>query len=301
MISFRFHLVSLIAVFLALGLGVIAGTTVINRAIVSQLEEQTDDLAAQLEDNRNAVAELQALVDRSSRFAQEAMAHLVDGTLVQERLVVLTEDDTDPDAITSAQGALADARAEVVALLALDDSIQTLTEAQRAELAGTLGFETDGDLEDFADQVASALADRLAFGAEAGQPDVLVELIEQGYLVNEGPPLDDAGLRGLDADGFVVVGGGAALEPSPVLVPLAEALADAGTRVAAVEAVDAVQPFVEELRGGPAADSLATQDNVDEVFGQVGLVLALDDLFDGGEPGHYGVKDGATSVIPPAA
>ena len=40
MINFRFHLVSLIAVFLALALGVVMGSTVIDRAVVNGLENR---------------------------------------------------------------------------------------------------------------------------------------------------------------------------------------------------------------------------------------------------------------------
>ena len=42
MINFRFHIVSLIAVFLALALGVVMGSTVIDRAIVDGLHDRID-------------------------------------------------------------------------------------------------------------------------------------------------------------------------------------------------------------------------------------------------------------------
>ena len=40
MLNFRFHVVSLVAVFLALAIGIIMGSTVIDRALVDTLEEQ---------------------------------------------------------------------------------------------------------------------------------------------------------------------------------------------------------------------------------------------------------------------
>jgi Copper transport outer membrane protein, MctB len=55
---------------------------------------------------------------------------------------------------------------------------------------------------------------------------------------------------------------------------------------------------VAALRGDAEVASLiATQDNVDQLPGQVGLVLALEDLLQG-DPGHYGVKDGASAALP---
>ncbi|HWC32337.1 MAG TPA: copper transporter, partial [Actinomycetota bacterium] len=182
MISFRFHLVSLIAVFLALGLGIITGTTVINRAIVSQLEDQTNRLVAQEAENRAAITRLQAEVDTATAFAEQAAGYLVDGALEQESVAVVTEEATDPDAITAAQTALTEAGAEVVALLALDDALSALNESQRTQLGAALGFEADGDAGAFGAQIASALANRLAFGVRPGQPDVLATLISEGYL-----------------------------------------------------------------------------------------------------------------------
>ena len=294
MVNFRFHLVSLVAVFLALGLGVLTGTTVINRGLVAQLEQRTEEIAAESERLRQDVAALRA-------FSEEATPHLIDGQLAQRDVVLVTEEGADPEAIAGTQGALAEARAEVPALFSIDGGLAELADAQREEVAREIGIDPDLEGEEFAVSVAAALADRLAFGLQPGVADPLPVLLDQGLVRSEGPPLDDVALRELSADAFVVVGGAADPATSFTLVPFVEALAEAGPPVTAVEAVDALQPFVEELRGGPSADSIATQDNVDEVFGQVGLVLSLDGLLDGAEPGHYGVKDGATSVIPPAA
>ena len=44
MINFRFHLVSLIAVFLALGLGILVGSTVIDQKIVNRLDTEIDSV-----------------------------------------------------------------------------------------------------------------------------------------------------------------------------------------------------------------------------------------------------------------
>ena len=53
MINFRYHLVSIVAVFLALGIGIIMGTAVIDRAVVDRLERQQDDLDKRIDDVRS--------------------------------------------------------------------------------------------------------------------------------------------------------------------------------------------------------------------------------------------------------
>ena len=44
MISFRYHIVSIIAVFLALALGIVVGTTALNGPITKDLRHQVDSL-----------------------------------------------------------------------------------------------------------------------------------------------------------------------------------------------------------------------------------------------------------------
>jgi Copper transport outer membrane protein, MctB len=78
-------------------------------------------------------------------------------------------------------------------------------------------------------------------------------------------------------------------------------LAGDGSSVAAGEPANGQEeepPFVTVLRtDGEVSTRIATQDNVDQLPGQVGIVLALEDLLRG-VPGHYGVKDGADAAIP---
>lgn len=300
MISFRFHLVSLVAVFLALGLGVLSGTTVINRGIVSQLEERTDELAADFESQRAQLTRMEAELDGWNAFGEAAKPWLVEDRLAQAGVVIVTQEGTDEEAIDGVRTGLEDGRARILALLEFDEAMALQTDAERQALAQALGLDGEEDAEQLQAEAARLLADRLTVDAATGG-DALQRLIDAGFVTNSGPqPVEDADLS--TADAVVVVGGGVAdtgLEPSALLVPLVQALAQGDAAVVATEAVDAVQPFVEPLRDDGNLDGrIVTQDNVDQVPGQIGLVLGLDDLLLGQAGGNYGVKDGASSVIP---
>ena len=68
-ISFRYHLVSLVAVFLALALGIVVGTTALNGPITTDLRHQVDGLK---KDRTNLAAQVKSLQGRSttpSKFA----------------------------------------------------------------------------------------------------------------------------------------------------------------------------------------------------------------------------------------
>ena len=80
MINFRFHLVSLIAVFLALGLGILVGSTVVDQKIVNRLDREISSVRKENSDARKtankALAEensrLQKFIDEAAPFVGDA-------------------------------------------------------------------------------------------------------------------------------------------------------------------------------------------------------------------------------------
>src|SRR5207237_9891670 len=86
MINFRFHIVSLIAVFLALALGIVMGATVVNRAIVDRLNSRIDTVeknanARKTESDqlRGQVGQLNGYIDGTTDYA---VAGRLDATTV---------------------------------------------------------------------------------------------------------------------------------------------------------------------------------------------------------------------------
>jgi Copper transport outer membrane protein, MctB len=303
-ISFRFHLVSLVAVFLALGLGVLTGTTVLNRGIVTQLEQRTDQLAETSGRLRQEVRDLQTESDRWSRFGEQVMEYVVDGRLAGTEAMLITQEGTDTAGIDRVRRGLDAAGAELQAVLSIDDRMALQSESDLQELSQIL--ETDeADPEVLSEATAEVLAERLAFGVR--RPDVLDRLLGAGFLLSRGPGLDASALEGLGGSEqvIIVVSGGRGspiIEPERLLVPLVDRLAEKGALVVAAEALETDYPFVTLLRSDGAVSGLiVTQDNVDQLPGEMGFVLALEDLVLDRQPGHYGVKEGADRLIPPAS
>ena len=90
MISFRYHLVSIVAVFLALALGIVVGTTALNGPITKDLRNQVDDLKGQRDDLAAQVKSLRGQVDDADKFAATYGPQLVDGTLTDKDVLVIT-------------------------------------------------------------------------------------------------------------------------------------------------------------------------------------------------------------------
>lgn len=303
MISFRFHLVSLVAVFLALGLGVLTGTTVLNRGIVAQLESQTDQLAKTSGRLREEVRDLQTESERWSRFGDQVMEYVVDGRLAGTEAVLITQEGTDTAGIDRVRRGLDAAGAQLGAVLSLDERLALQTEGDVQELAQVLGVD-DQDPEALSEAAAGVLADRLAFGPR-GQ-DILDRLLSAGFLLSRGPGLDGDALQNLGGSDQVIIGvaggrGAPIIEPQRLLVPLVDGLVEKGALVVAAEALETEYPFVTLLRAdGGVSGLIATQDNVDQLPGEMGFVLALEDLVIERRAGHYGVKEGADRLIPSA-
>lgn len=303
MISFRFHLVSLVAVFLALGVGVLTGTTVLNRGIVRQLQDRTDFLSGQLDGLREEFEQAQEDKEVWSALGEEVAAPVLAGRLAETRVVMIKQEGTDEASIAGVRRFLEEAGAEVIGPISVSGRMVLESAAEREELAAIVGLDASEEPDSLSAQAAALLAQRLAFAPDGDQS--LERLLDAGFLISEGSGLGPEELRALGGPDqtVVVLAGGppsTRLQPERFLVPLVDALSGDGVPVAAGEPTNGEEqepPFVTLLRDGDVATRIATQDNVDQVPGQISLVLALEDLIRG-VPGHYGVKDGASRVIP---
>ena len=68
MIDFRYHLVSLIAVFLAIALGIVIGTTQLNGKVLDDLRGQVSSLEQDKRDLEDNTQQLQTQQDNSEAF-----------------------------------------------------------------------------------------------------------------------------------------------------------------------------------------------------------------------------------------
>ena len=74
MINFRYHVVSLTAVFLALAIGLVVGTAALNGPVADSLEDQVDALSKDNSNLRDQVNQYRDEVNREEDFATEVGA-----------------------------------------------------------------------------------------------------------------------------------------------------------------------------------------------------------------------------------
>jgi hypothetical protein len=307
LISFRFHLVSIVAVFLALALGILLGTTVVKQGVIDDLNRRADSALDRSKQLRNQVDGLQADVRSWEAFGRTIEPLLVSNQLTGQRVVMVTVEGVDLSEVDGVRQALQDSGATVESVLFVTPRMALADETSQTELASILGEVTTDPAKE-AEDAAQQLARRLADGGPSvnsdtsGPRDLLADLVTGGFLAIRGGSGTTGDIGGSDA-AIVILSGGSrdpAVSPSLFLEPLASSLADASRPVVATETVDTVYPFVPLVRDDGALDGrLVTVDNADTMVGRIAVILGLRDLLETpSRGGHYGVKPGATSLIP---
>ncbi len=306
MISFRYHVVTIVAVFLALALGLLAGSAFVQPRLVDELRRRTDAQLDTIAELRGEVTDVQQELSDLRGFADVALPYLAEGRLVGTEVVMVVQEGVQDEVLAEVGRALDEAGASVVASFSARRELASDDPATQEELAALI--ERPGaKAEELPGLAAQALAERLAsLGRRAAstQPDLLHELLSGGFLAPIGSGIDDAtlGLIGGPTQVIVVLSGASEAEPSippqDFAVPLVEALVDRGIRVAAGEATDSGFPFVQILRAN-GTGTILTVDDLDQGMGGIALVLGLEELLLSGRGGAYGVKDGA-ELLPPS-
>jgi hypothetical protein len=182
MINFRFHLVSLIAVFLALGLGVVMGATVIDEAIVDGLNARITRVENEADAQRTKNTELQEEIDRLEAFVGDEFA--VNGTLAEVPVAVLAPRGVTGEDARSTVAMLQVAGANAPGVLWLEDKLHLEDAETRQELADILEVSRGGA--SFLREAAfDRIANRLASGPPdpfTGDPDVLEALADAEFV-----------------------------------------------------------------------------------------------------------------------
>ncbi len=294
MISWRYHVVSIVAVVLAFGLGILAGTSV-SGPFVRTLQDNYDSVVQQRDDLRSAIAILE-------RFATGLQPTLRDGVLSGRAAVVVTMEGVDGPARRTVDE-LAAGGVDVRATLELTRRLVEADVEDNALILREILDAADAPADVLRRRLIDGLAVRLAVGptADGDEGDVLGRLLAGGLVTAD---------RDLDAEALLDIGGGGQLVviatggsppadlpgPGALLVPLAERLIQLDVAAAAVGPTDDGYGFVRAVRDATDVPdcALVTVDDIDLTIGGIALVMGLDRFLEDPDPafrpgGDYGV------------
>jgi hypothetical protein len=312
-IDFRYHLVSLIAVFLAVALGIVIGTTQLNEPILKDIEKQVSSLEQDKRALEDQTQQLQTEVKTADAFSAAVAPTLVKGALTGRKvLMVLTNDAVPADTV---------------------DGVTALIDQAGGTVSGTVRLQpgysdpsTGASLESYVTGPGLPTGLQLPEADDAGQ--LVGSVLGQVLMIPPGgKPRDSSqissvlsGLNALDAltaesssvaaaDYALVLTSGAfqgqdADQRNGALTDLVSALDSTGSGAVVAGDADSAgkNGLVGAVRDEPTlSDSLSTVDNVASSTGQLSAVLALA-AEGGGTSGNYGTGQDTQPVPPvPAA
>jgi Copper transport outer membrane protein, MctB len=315
-IDFRYHLVSIVAVFLALAIGIVLGSTELQGTTLDALRGLNNSLTHQLNAAHAQSNSYEQQAGASDAFLKTAESRLLAGTLSGDRVVIVAEPGASSSVVAGVKEAAALAGAAITGTVQLLPKFNDLSGATQASLSAinaqlatsdttTLtpaANSQTGNQQDAAQLIASAILNQTAdqVGLTTGQAQLVLQAYTQGgYLSESGAPWNRATLAVIVASDSVPADG--ANDPAnQVLLAVAQEFATLSAATVVAGSVAGTTPAgsaISVLRGSSVAGQVSSVDNADTTLGQISTMWAFATQLAGGKPKSYGVL-GASAVSP---
>ena len=306
----RHHAVSLVAVFLALAVGIVVGSGLLSGSLVSGLRDDKSEMRRELQDAEDRAARLGGQLLAADGFDATVAPRVVRDVLTDRTVLLVTTPDADPADVDALIRTVADAGGRVTGRLALTDSFVGAAGADQLRTTVTNVIPAGVELQTGAIDPGSLAGDLLgavllvdpATGEGRSTPEeralALTTLRSGGYIGYDDAEVTPAQtalvLTGEpDADSDAAGGNRGAL-----VARFAAALdtRGAGAVLAGRPGAAVGNGAVAVVRADAALSSgLSTVDNLDREAGRITTVLGLREQLDGGA-GRYGTGPGASAV-----
>jgi hypothetical protein len=288
MIDLKYHIVSLVGIFLALGLGVLIGSTMVtDDVMVAQQQKMIDRLEEQfsaLRDKENTlVAENQSAAKVNANyenFSQIMLPSIVSGSLTGTQIaVVVTGTEEVPAAMLNAfsvAGATVSSKTVLLPNISMNDA------AVRTNVINNYGL--DGGVS--RDVMRQKVAETVSAVINNNSTPEAVKFLEQNNLVKLNGDYNVA------VDAVVIVGGANDLTvyfPESFDRVLISGLTAGGIETYGTETSKVKYSYMSRLQ----QNNITTVDNIDLGPGQISLILAMQ-----GEQGDFGIKSTAKKFMP---
>ena len=323
MIDFRYHLVSIVAVFLALAIGIVVGATALRPAVTSGLAS-----VAQAEARRNKALyahnqQLKNEIAADESFAAAAQGRLLRDLLAGQSVVLVLAPGTDGPTVTGVTRTLQAAGATLTGEVMLTSQFfDTSPVNEQAMTAAARQFAPAGLVP------PKSAADPQISGQQAVAQVLAETIVQKDGLITLTQAEINTALSGLGAGKYIQVSGtrgGTSLAgqatmavvviPGTVpsakvsgpfnlaLVSLTQDLAETtrATLMAGPLLGSGPRSAIQAVTSGSAGVALTTVDNAETVVGQIIVAQALRRLLEpGAQPVAYGVRPGTVPSPAPS-
>ncbi|MFL5819505.1 MAG: copper transporter [Solirubrobacteraceae bacterium] len=279
MFDFRYHALSLVAVFLALMIGLLLGVAIGDRGLVSSAERNVrDSLRADVRAARTQSADLRSQLADQKRIQSAIYPLLVEGRLSGQRVGLIGLGSLPDSTIRWTRSALTDTGGRLTAVTVIREPVPPAAFPGQASGGATPDVAM---LKRFGSQVGAA------FVGGGG----LIRQVQRSLLESSSGQLSGITsvvlFRASRDDNSPAAAGTRAFEQG-----LVNGLTSGGTQVVGVESSTTAPSQIRWFNDR----RLASVDNLDQPVGQAALVFTL-----AGANGAYGIKDTAQALVPNAA
>ena len=323
MIDFRYHLVSIVAVFLALAIGIVLGSTELQGPAYNLLDKTTSKLQNELGQVSSQRDAAQQQATEGEMYAQAVEPTVLRGLLTKQRLLIVTEPGAQSSVVSGISTAALAAGASITGQINLatkffdtsgttQDSLNVTT--TDVAQAACLALDSSAT---YQQQAAQLIASEIltstpgsAAGGTGGNQGTSTDAstMLQAYAASQF--LSTSGQPGTPASLAVVVTpqtvppDGSADQLAQVLVPVVQELAakSAATVVVGSSTGSGAGSPIAVLRSNNVSSRVSSVDDADLAAGQTVAMQALAIELAGGKAGSYGfTANGATAIAPSPA
>jgi hypothetical protein len=304
-INFRYHVVSLTAVFLALAIGLIVGTSALNGPLSDSLRHQVDSLTKSNDIYRDTTIQLEAEVSQREQFATEVAPLVLGGKLADRRVLVVSFQESS-SFVADVVADLKQANAKVTGQVEIQDSMMSPSNGP-----ALLDLENRANTPDVNAQNIPTFSD----GVETATA------LLAAVLTDRSPAMSDAAiatvLSAYEKAGFINVDGKVTGPAEAVMVLAPTPFTDQNAADENRNVVTLIDQFskvpivvgeagnagkgnvIGSVTGDASLSSrVSTVDNANTPQGAVATVLALTEQVVYHKAGHYGITSSATSLLP---
>jgi hypothetical protein len=334
-INFRYHVVSIVAVFLALAIGLVLGATELQGATLDALSKASSSLSSQLNASRAQNQTLQQQLNADGSFAQDSETRLLAGLLTGQRVVVVTAPGAPGSVINGITAAVQQAGASVTGQVNLQTKLLDASQTNQTFLSALVqGLVSPGStapngspLEQAAELLGGAILTKDdpsgsagSGGSSSGSTDsggagdsgaslqAVLSSYAQGGLLSVSGPLSSSQTAEPATLAVIVIpasppSGGDNDPANQGLITLAQGLDTKGLGTVMVGAVSGSVSgsAIDALRSSGASSQISTVDDADTLIGQIVTVQALQEAMAGHKAGSYGVDTGSNTAGPDPA
>lgn len=309
MIDFRYLVVTIISIFLALTVGIMLGAGFVGDPLARDLENRVETVNKEVREQREQIDQLRTQNENFAAWAQAAEPWAIDGRLNGRDVVLFVVDGADGGVVDGSVDALEGAGANIVTRITLGSKFALESEPEVDQLA-TIVDSVEQKPTDVLMDAAGALgegAGSLALdgggptesgegSAQIAYSELLRLLEEEDFISVERNGEEDEVIP--TESSFVIAGGNATPQPFEVtefIRRLSAGLTAGETDVVVTESSSSQWDMATTIREDDEInETVSTVDTGESSLGHVALVLVLDEP-PANPAGHFGSGDG---VIP---